>query len=42
MSLGQFIECVYCPFYTRKWKRSTAANNINRVNVHVLRAFGNR
>jgi len=42
MSLGQFVECVYYPFYTRKWKRSTAANNINRVNVHVVGAFGNR
>jgi integrase len=42
VSLGQFIESVYYRFYTRKWKRSTAANNINRVNVHVVEAFGNR
>src|ERR1700733_12978716 len=41
MSLGQFIEGVYYPFYTRKWKRSTAANNINRVNTHVVVAFVN-
>jgi integrase len=42
MSLGQFIEGVYYPFYTRKWKRSTAANNINRVDTHVVAAFGSR
>jgi integrase len=42
MSLGQFIEGVYYPFYTRKWKRSTAGNNINRVNTHVVGEFGNR
>ena len=42
MSLSQFIEGVYYPFYTRKWKRSTAANNINRVNTHVVGAFGDR
>jgi integrase len=40
MSLVQFIESVYYPFYVRKWKRSTAANNINRVNTHVVAAFG--
>jgi hypothetical protein len=42
MSLGQFIEGVYYPFYTRKWKRSTAGNNINRVNTHVVGGFGDR
>lgn len=42
MSLGQFIERVYYPFYTRKWKGSTAANNINRVNTHVVGEFGDR
>ena len=42
MSLGEFIEGVYYPFYTRKWKGSTAANNISRVNTHVVGAFGSR
>jgi hypothetical protein len=36
MSLSQFIDGVYYPFYQRKWKRSTAANNINRVDTHVV------
>ncbi len=40
MSLSQFIERAYYPFYTRKWKRSTAACNINRVNKHVVGALG--
>jgi integrase len=42
MSLQQFVEQAYFPFYTRKWKRSTAACNINRVNTHVVNAFGER
>jgi integrase len=42
MTLRQFIGGVYYPFYRRKWKRSTAANNINRVNTHVIPVFGDR
>jgi integrase len=42
MSLGQFIEGVYYPFYRRKWKPSTAANNVNRVDTHVVPVFGDR
>lgn len=42
MSLGKFIEGIYYPFYKRKWKRSTAANNVNRVNIHLLAPFGER
>src|SRR5580704_12733372 len=42
MSLSQFIEGVYYPFYRRKWKPSTTANNINRVDTHVVPVFGDR
>src|SRR5215469_11060356 len=42
MSLQQFIEQAYFPFYTRKWKRSTAACNSNRVNTHIVMVFGER
>ena len=42
MSLTEFIETAYYPFYKRKWKRSTAENNINRVNTHVVPVFGER
>src|SRR5258708_904407 len=40
VSLSQFIDRAYYPFYTRKWKRSTAACNINRVGKHVVTALG--
>ncbi len=42
MSLERFIKSVYYPFYKRKWKRSTAGNNINRVDTHVVEEFGVR
>jgi integrase len=42
MSMREFIKSVYYPFYTRKWKRSTAGNNINRVDTHVVGEFGDR
>lgn len=42
MSLSQFIDGVYYPFYKRKWKQSTAANNINRVDAHVVGILGER
>jgi integrase len=40
MSLAQFVEGVYYPFYKRKWKNSTNEANINRVNNHILSVFG--
>jgi hypothetical protein len=39
---GEFVELVYVPYYTRKWKDSTRANNVNRVNVHLVAAFAER
>lgn len=39
---GEFVELVYVPYYSRKWKSSTRANNVNRVNVHLVAAFGER
>lgn len=39
-NLGQFVQQVYLPFYLRKWKRSTADCNINRVQTHIVPAFG--
>jgi integrase len=37
---GEFVAEVYIPYYTRKWKESTRANNVNRVSVHLVRSFG--
>ena len=39
---GEFVEHVYFPYYTRKWKHSTRENNVNRVSVHLVAPFGDR
>jgi integrase len=41
-SFGGFVANVYFPFYFRKWKHSTKDNNVNRVNTHLVAAFGQR
>ena len=37
-----FVETVYLPFYRRKWKRSTAMTNEDRVQHHIVAEFGDR
>ena len=39
---GEFVELVYFPYYSRKWKDSTRENNVNRVSVHLVAAFKDR
>ena len=39
---GEFVAEVYFPYYSRKWKASTKANNVNRVSVHLVGKFGAR
>jgi integrase len=34
--LREFVEEVYFPYYSRKWKRSTRDNNVNRIRVHLM------
>jgi len=41
-SFGEFVAEVYFPYYSRKWKDSTKANNVNRVSVHLVRTFSAR
>lgn len=36
----EFVDEVYTPYYSRKWKASTRANNVNRVSVHLVAGFG--
>jgi integrase len=36
---GEFVDRVYLPFFSRKWKRSTDGNNRNRIAVHLTAAF---
>jgi len=33
---GEFVEQIYFPYYSRKWKRSTRENNVNRIRVHLM------
>src|SRR5665213_3122925 len=39
---GEFVEQIYFPYYSRKWKDSTRENNVNRVSVHLVAPFGDR
>jgi len=39
---GEFVEQIYFPYYSRKWKDSTRENNINRVTVHLVSEFAGR
>ena len=39
-SFDDFVKQVYLPFYRRKWKRSTAGTNVDRLNHHLLPIFG--
>jgi integrase len=39
---GEFVEQIYFPYYSRKWKHSTRENNVNRIRVHLSSAFEDR
>lgn len=39
--LADFLERVFLPFYRRKWKRSTAMTNEDRMEHHLTSRFGN-
>jgi integrase len=39
---GEFVEHVYFPYYSRKWKHSTRDNNVNRISVHLIAVFERR
>jgi hypothetical protein len=36
---GDFVENVYFPYYSRKWKPSTCENNKQRMRTHLTSAF---
>jgi len=42
LKFGEFVERIYFPYYSRKWKDSTRENNVNRISVHLVRPFGDR
>src|SRR5271154_1484995 len=37
---SDFVERVYFPFFVRKWKRSTAGTNKDRMKHHLVSEFG--
>ena len=39
-TFGEFVEQVYFPYYSRKWKASTRVNNMNRVRIHLAGGLG--
>jgi integrase len=39
---GEFVELVYFPYYSRKWKRSTRESVVSRINFHLVTEFGER
>jgi len=39
---GDFLRHIYLPFYRRKWKRSTAMTNKDRLAHHLTSEFGAR
>jgi integrase len=39
---GEFVEVIYFPYYSRKWKHSTRENNVNRISFHLVGAFRDR
>lgn len=42
VSFGDFLQQVYLPFYRRKWKRSTAMTNEDRLGHHLSSEFSPR
>src|SRR5215813_2725905 len=41
-TFGAFVNEVYVPYYSRKWKHSTRDNNVNRVQNHLVRGSEDR
>ena len=33
---GEFVEKVFFPYYTRKWKASTRGSTMNRISIHLV------
>jgi hypothetical protein len=41
-AFGEFVEQVYLPFYSRKWKHSTRGSSDNRIALHLVAFFRDR
>ena len=33
---GEFVEKVFFPYYSRKWKASTRGSTMNRISIHLV------
>ncbi len=42
LTLKSFLEVVYFPFYQRKWKKSTAMTNRDRIQREIVASLGQR
>jgi integrase len=42
LTVKEFVETVYLPMYKPQWKRSTLMTNVDRINHHIVEAFGSR
>lgn len=41
-TFGQFVEKVYLPVWTGKWKTSTAMTEIDRIKYHLIQPLGDK
>jgi site-specific recombinase XerD len=41
-TFGEFVEFVFFPYYSRKWKHSTRGTTMNRITFHLIGAFRDR
>ncbi len=39
---GEFVEEIFFPYYSRKWKASTRGSTMNRISIHLVAAFKDR
>ena len=42
VTVEEFVNLIYLPFYRRKWKSSTPQANEERISYHLLPEFKNR
>jgi hypothetical protein len=42
LTVTEFVATIYFPIFKPKWKRSTMATNVDRINHHIVEKFGNR
>lgn len=42
VTVGEFLEQVYLPFYRGKWKESTAGTSENRIRHHIVKELGSQ